>query len=65
MADAGASRDLVDAHVDSPLGEALGRRLEHAVEIALRVGAKFGHPTVAVAASASIAATSRRRSSEL
>ena len=41
VADAGAPGDLVDAHVDALLGEALGRRLEHAVEVALRVGAEF------------------------
>ncbi len=64
VADAGAARDLVDAHVDAPLCEARSGRHQQAVEVALRVGAEFRHPIGTVAASASIASTSRRRSSE-
>src|SRR5262245_28059888 len=66
MADAGPAGDLVDADVAAALGEERGRGIEDAFEVALRVCAELGaHAagTGATAASASILATWRRRSS--
>src|SRR5579862_113704 len=63
VTDARAASDLVDAHVDPALGEALLCSAEDEVEIALGVGP---HAATGAAwlASASIRATSRLRSSE-
>ena len=59
MPDACAPGDLVDARVETALGEALGGRLEQPVEVSLRVGTE-GY-AADVTASASICATSSRR----